>query len=378
MAAITYKCPNCDGPLTWNGEKGKFVCDYCGGKFTEEELAALAPAESKAEEVDTETAEAMQQAAGEDAQDPAVQGNEQSEDTKDKPKPAKMKVYMCPSCGAQVTADDTTAATTCFYCHNPIVLNDKFDEDLTPDYIIPFKIDRKKAEEILTNWVKQHKYVPSSFYSKQQIENLSGVYFPYWVYNCKLHMDFEAKGTNVRVWDVGDLRHTETSTYDISDSGDAEVKNMSRIALNKASKVLCESVMPFDPAELKSFQPGYLQGYVAEVRDISKEEIKPEIAKELESYADNAVRSGIEGGYNRVDIESIKTSASNEQYSYALMPVWTVTYKDRSGKIYYFSINGTSGKTCGELPVDDSKLKTLFLKVFIVAFIIINAILFFL
>ena len=191
-------------------------------------------------------------------------------------------------------------------------------------------------------------------------------------------MDFEAKATNVRVWDVGDIRHTETSIYDISDSGDAEVKNMSRIALNKASKVLCESVMPFDSAELKSFQPGYLQGYVAEVRDISKEKIKPEIAKELDSYADNAVRSGIEGGYNRIDIESIKTTASNEQYSYALMPVWTVTYKDRSGKIYYFSINGQSGKTCGELPVDDSKLKKLFLKVFIAAFIIINAILFFL
>ena len=378
MAAITYKCPNCDGPLTWNGDKGKFVCDYCGGRFTEAELAALAPAQSKAEEVDAETAEAMQQTAEDKTLKDAVeQGSTQQAESKAS-KPAKMKVYMCPSCGAQVTADDTTAATTCFYCHNPIVLNDKFDEDLTPDYIIPFKIDRKKAEEIFTAWVQQHKYVPSTFYNKHQIELLSGVYFPYWVYDCTLHTEVEAKGTRVRTWDAAGMRHTETNVYDISNSGDAPIKNMSRIALNKASKVLCESVMPFDPSELKSFQPGYLQGYVAEVRDISKEDIKPEIAEELNNYANSAVRSSIGSGYDKVDIEKLETHASNEHYNYALMPVWTVTYKANDGKVYYFSINGQSGKTCGELPVDDSKLRMLFLKVFIPAFVIILAICWFL
>ena len=48
------------------------------------------------------------------------------------------------------------------------------------------------------------------------------------------------------------------------------------------------------------------------------------------------------------------------------------------GKVYYFSINGQSGKTCGELPVDESKLRMLFLKVFIPAFVIILAICWFL
>lgn len=378
MAAITYKCPNCDGPLTWNGEKNAFVCDYCRGVFTEAELAALAPSESKAEEID---AEAVDAAAGKEddefLRDAVEQGQEAKPETKAS-KPAKMKVYMCPSCGAQVTAADTTAATTCFYCHNPIVLNDKFQEDLTPDYIIPFKIDRKKAEEIFTAWVQQHKYIPSAFYNKHQIELLSGVYFPYWVYDCTLHTDVVAKGTKVRTWDAAGMRHTETSVYDISNSGDAPVKNMSRIALNKASKVLCESVMPFDPSELKSFQAGYLQGYVAEVRDINKEDIKSEIAEELKSYADSTVRNSIGQGYSKVDIERMETSTSNEHYNYALMPVWTVTYKAKDGKIYYFSINGQSGKTCGELPVDNSKLTKLFLMVFIPAFVIIMLICWFL
>ena len=56
---------------------------------------------------------------------------------------------------------------------------------------------------------------------------------------------------------------------------------------------------------------------------------------------------------------------NNERFQYALMPIWTLTYKARDGKIYYFSINGQTGKTCGELPVDQNKLIMLFLKVFI-------------
>ncbi len=373
MAAITYKCPNCDGPLTWNEEKGAFVCDYCRGKFTESELAALAPAESKPEEIDAEYANASDSADGKQLRDAVEQGQEQKNKVKS-PKPAKMKVYMCPSCGAQVTADDTTAATSCFYCHNPIVLNDKFQEDLTPDYIIPFKIDRKKAEEIFTSWVEKHKYIPSAFYDKHQIELLSGVYFPYWVYDCTLHTDVVAKGTKVRTWDSAGMRHTETSVYDISNSGDAPIKNMSRIALNKASKVLCESVMPFDYSKLKPFQAGYLQGYIAEVRDIGKDDIKSEISDELKSYAEAAVRYGIGSGYSKVDIEKLETSARDEHYNYALMPVWTVTYKAKGGKMYYFSINGQNGKTCGELPVDNSKLMKLFIMVFIPVLIIILAI----
>ena len=372
MAAITFKCPNCDGPLTWSGDKSKFVCDYCGGMFTEEELKALAPAASKAEEVDAETAAAA--AKPDDKLKNAVeQGSEQEEKAAGK-QPAKMKIYVCPSCGAQVTGDDTTAATSCFYCHNPIVLSDKLSNEFTPNFIIPFKIDRKKAEEIFTGWVARQRYVPADFYNKRQIELLSGVYFPYWVYDCTLHTDVVAKGIKTRTWDAGNLRYTETSTYDISNSGDAPVKNMSRIALNKASKVLCESVMPFDPSEFKDFQAGYLQGYIAEVRDIEKDEIKSEIADELQNYANSAVRNDIGQGYSRVDVQSMNTEAQNEHYNYALMPVWTVTYKGKDGKTYYFSINGQSGKTCGELPVDNSKLTRLFFTIFAPVFAALLAI----
>ena len=38
MAVVSYKCPNCGGPLTFDADKQKFDCDYCYSEFTEQEL----------------------------------------------------------------------------------------------------------------------------------------------------------------------------------------------------------------------------------------------------------------------------------------------------------------------------------------------------
>ena len=57
-----------------------------------------------------------------------------------------MAVYSCQSCGGEITADKTTGATTCPFCGNRVVLKGQFEGELRPDYIIPFKLDKKAAK----------------------------------------------------------------------------------------------------------------------------------------------------------------------------------------------------------------------------------------
>ena len=38
MAAITYKCPNCDGGLVFDPSSQKYHCEFCLSNFTQEEL----------------------------------------------------------------------------------------------------------------------------------------------------------------------------------------------------------------------------------------------------------------------------------------------------------------------------------------------------
>ena len=63
--AMTYKCPNCDGGLTFNPQTGQFHCAYCLSDFTQEQLDAIA-----SEQTQQGTAQTAQQAeAGQTPQD---------------------------------------------------------------------------------------------------------------------------------------------------------------------------------------------------------------------------------------------------------------------------------------------------------------------
>ena len=44
-------------------------------------------------------------------------------------------LYTCPSCGAEIVTDSTTAATFCYYCHNPVVLSGRVSGEFLPDLV---------------------------------------------------------------------------------------------------------------------------------------------------------------------------------------------------------------------------------------------------
>ena len=116
MSAITYKCPNCGGGLIFDPQTQKYACEYCRSEFAEEELGDL-------------DEEAKEEPAAEDS------GGEAE----------TAVLYICPSCGAQIVAEETTAATFCYYCHNPVVLSGRLSGQWKPDGVIPFQIGREKA-----------------------------------------------------------------------------------------------------------------------------------------------------------------------------------------------------------------------------------------
>lgn len=156
MAAITYKCPNCDGGLVFDPSSQKYHCEYCLSDFTQEELECLS------QELVRRKAE---------HQEPGLQGQDSREPERREPGSAGAQpvLYTCPSCGAQIVTDETTAATFCYYCHNPVVLAGRLEGQFRPDYVIPFQIDRQKAEEIFSQWIGRKKYVPETFYNKNRL-----------------------------------------------------------------------------------------------------------------------------------------------------------------------------------------------------------------
>ena len=332
MSAITYKCPNCDGGLIFDPESGNYACEYCLSKFTQDELMA--------ESLSAETVQAV---------DAPVQETE-SESVQE-----SALVYHCPSCGAEVITDETTAATYCFYCHNPIVLEGKLSGEYLPNGIIPFKITKDEAVEKFHEWIQKKKFVAKGFYSKKNIEKLSGVYFPYWLYDCVTNSTMNGSARDVRVWRVGDLEYTETKLYSINRVGKISYKNLPKTALQKAQNAMLKGIFPYEFSALEKFHMGYLSGFQAEKRDIDKDTLSKEIHAEIQKYAEKRMRNTV-SGHTSFNVETQNHTIAKEEFKYTLLPVWVMTYRQSGNQVYYFAMNGQTGEIVGKLPINRKKL----------------------
>lgn len=358
---ITYKCPNCGGGLQFDPSTQKYKCEFCFSLFTQKELEELQK-EDETEKLDHE--ELDQTVDTTVRMDDINQSDKVEEEAEERQ--TETVLYECPSCGAQIVTDETTAATFCYYCHNPVVLSGRVSGDFRPDQVVPFEIDRKKAETIFTEWIQKKRFVPDDFFSKKQIETFSGIYFPFWLYDCKVNGRMSAEGVRIRVWRSGDREYTETKRYDVSRSGKMEIKHVAKNALKKADKDLVEGILPFDLEHAKPFSTGFLTGFGAEKRDMGQSDFKEMLQNEIREYAQADMKAQASAGYNRVRVLDQSMEIEDEHWSYVLLPVWLMTYQDKKkDRVYFFALNGQSGKVCGELPVDYKKIAVMFFSIFL-------------
>ena len=256
---ITHHCPNCGGPLTFNPSDQKFHCDYCLSIFTVEDIEKF-EANEGVQTIDGQTSTASIEEAN----------------------TGDMDLFLCPSCGAQIVTDHTTAATYCYFCHNPVVLSGRLTGEFLPNKVLPFTIDREKAVTDFLAWTQKKRFIPKDFFNKEQIEKMTGVYFPYWVVDAETAGNLTGKGTSLRVWIVGDLEYTETKIYQIFRKGTAKIQHLTKNALKKnIQQKMVEGVQPFPIDQAVDFHTEYLSGFQAEKRDIEIKDID-----ELERYAE--------------------------------------------------------------------------------------------
>lgn len=318
MATVTYKCPNCGGGLIFDPQSQQFECEYCMSSFTEGQI--------KSTEKDSEE--------------------------------EKLMLFTCPSCGAEIVTDETTAATFCYYCHNPVVLSGRLEGKFKPDKVIPFTYDKEQATEKFLEWSGRKKFVPKAFFSKKQIEKITGIYFPYWVADCDVDAELSGKANKVRVWRTGDIEYTEKESYYVERSGQIDFDGITKKALDKETEAWVENIQPFNLKEMKNFNEAYLLGFQAEKRNIEKGTLEPEVKAAVKTNAELMIRNSV-SGYSSVHPEHLSSSVKKIKWYYTLFPVWILTYRTRGKDVYYYAMNGQTGEISGRLPLDKRKLAVL-------------------
>lgn len=348
-----YKCPACGGAIAFDSSIQKMKCPFCDNEFEMETLKAFD------EDLKNEALDDMNwnTTAGEDWAEEEADG---------------MSVYVCQSCGGEIVVDDTTAATACPFCDNPVVVMGRLTGALKPNYVIPFKLDKKAAKEGLYNHLKGKKLLPKVFKDKNHIDEIKGLYVPFWLFDADADANIRYKATKVNCYSDSEYDYTSTSFYSVRRAGEVLFEKIPVDGSTKMDDDLMESIEPYDFSEAVDFQTAYLAGYLADKYDVdenaSVERANDRIRNSVEEEFKSTVR-----GYASVVAESTSVRLKNGEAKYALYPVWVLN-TTWNGEKYTFAMNGQTGKFVGNLPMDKGIFWRYFSMIGVISAVVIYAI----
>ncbi|MCI8346503.1 MAG: hypothetical protein HFJ12_00965 [Bacilli bacterium] len=349
MDVLDNKCPACGAKIIFNPKNQKWDCEYCGSKFSLEEMKRYENASSSKSNT--------------------------KKNTNSKKKLEGLDVYTCKNCGAEVMADETTTATSCLYCGSTTILKDKIDDGIAPSKLIPFKNVKEDAISAFKGLYKGRPLMPKFFNNPKNIEKITGVYIPFWTYDLKVSGQIDFTATDVKTWSDYSYRYTKTDKF--------LCKRNSRMSFNRVlvdgssrfDDDLMDSIEPFNFKELVEYNHAYLSGFLAEKYDVDSNKAMERANKRAMNTAISTTKATVIHQSKVVTNNNLHIAKVNDDY--ILLPVWMVNIKYKD-KTYTFAMNGQTGEIVGNIPLDIRKTIIVSILLFIIttvlAFFIIRGV----
>ena len=325
---LDNQCPSCKAPIVFNPKLGLFKCDYCGGEFTADQVRDMEKAEKVLQE--------------EIKKNPRV--------TKDD----KYVTYNCPDCGAQVIADENTAATFCVYCGNTSIIKNRLTGKFAPSKLIPFKFEKDDAVQAFKGLRKGRPFMPKLFNDEKNIEKITGVYIPFWLFEVSTGGAIEASGTKVQTWTRGDTHYTKTDYYELIREGSMKFHRIPVDGSTRFDNDIMNTIEPFDYSKLVNYNHAYLAGFLAEKYDVEDSEAFADAEARAKESARRVFTNDMVG-FGAVVEKSNTIAATKDNVEYVLLPVYMVNVKYKD-KYYLFAMNAESGEFVGNIPLDKGKV----------------------
>lgn len=304
---MIYKCKGCGSALRYDMSTGKLLCDACGSTYEPQDYNEILDNESHSYET-------MEQ-----------------------------KIYTCNACGARLMINDVEAASFCAYCGQPTIVFDRVSKMRKPDLILPFKITREQARDLINNKLK-NVFVPKDI-KNIELDVVRGIYVPF------SFSDLTYEDRQVIRGRVKSGKSTVTKYF--YRHGKAK---FSFLPVDQSVKFDDESASKLEPFPKEMFVPfdaAYLSGFYADAGDENKEDLDAKIK----------CRAG--EVFNEMMIDTVRAQSRTlyrnnrnvdiEKTSYAMLPVWFFACK-RPEATYTIMVNGYTGKVVGAVPFDKVKV----------------------
>ena len=375
-----FICPSCGGKVEWSPSAGRIVCPYCGTEYAPDYF------ETQEQQLNQELDQQHYQK-GEEASSQGYGSPDQATDDS-AGDPGDLMIYQCSSCGAQIITDKTTVATNCAFCGSPVVLTEQLDTAFRPKWILPFRVDKAKVEDIYWGYVKSRPFTPAQFRARSQIDKIKSVYLPFWLYDIDMQGSLSARGEQLLTSSDKHFVYTTHQIYDLQRAGTLTLTRIPVDASSRSPDDSMDSIEPFDLNELQPFRTGYMAGFMAERYDQSETECYSRAMNRAVNTMRGILHQSI-GGFASVQIlsediselrrgsggraETQTEDTSGVRADYALLPVYLL-FTRYKGKEYLFAVNGQTGKAVGDVPASVGRAMVFFLICFAILTVILYVI----
>ncbi len=344
---MAAQCKQCGGQLYYLPNSLKLRCTYCHSE----------------EKIELETKKLVAH---------KYEEHQQQESTTDKP---LLSIVQCKSCGAQFPTSNHSER--CPYCTASIPPNPS-DKQITYDALIPFKLNKNEAVERIIDWIKNVRFVPNSLKKEfSSLDNLKGIYVPYFLISTKTHLEYKASGGINTIFSKKIQWHKEKGEYTENFENLAFInsKTLPRFYKDKMSHLQQAGVIFAEPwgnewewSDVLPFHSAFLSGYISE---IPAQKIQT-ILHENEEYIKQKIEENIEEklikkeNYDVVIVDKMNFNHKEITYQQVLLPVWISAFRYRN-KLFQVVVNGQTGKVVGTHPY--SGIKIFFMWIFIIIYL---------
>lgn len=278
----------------------------------------------------------------------------------------QLSTVKCTSCGAEATLKPNVTSDECAFCGTALVLkNAHITTVIKPKSVLPFKVDKKQANESFTKWLNTLWFAPGDLRKYASTDKLNGMYIPYWTYDTSTNTNYDGQRG---------MDRQETEYYTEVVNGRTEQRSRTRTvtdwyhtsgfvrnkfddilinASNSLPRDFVEALEPWDLDGLVPFNENYLAGFRSESYQVALSQGFDMAKLKMESTINSTIRQDIGGDHQR--IHSKDTEYHNITFKHTLLPLWISSYRYKN-KSFRFLINARTGETKGDRPYSGGKI----------------------
>ncbi|HVN14012.1 MAG TPA: hypothetical protein VMT69_18125, partial [Kineosporiaceae bacterium] len=243
----------------------------------------------------------------------------------------------------------------------PIVAETASGDQIAPEAVVPFGIDRRAAQDAVRGWVRSRWFAPNRLKKVGATESLHGTYLPHWTFDAQTETDYRGM-RGEHYWETetytenGETKTREvmrTAWYPASghvqrDFDDVLVPGSTRLPPNRV-----EDLAPWPLESAKPYQADYLAGYRTLRYDVEPDQGLRAAKQRMETVIEGDCRSDIGGDEQRVS--SMAVRYADVMFKLVLLPIWIAAYV-YAGKTFQVFVNAHTGEVVGERPFSLPKI----------------------